>query len=144
MIVDASVVIDAVADSGPRGTAARTALAEVPAEEPLFAPGHFAVEILSGLWAAARRPDHPLTPEQVPTAVSDAEALGIVIQATPWTDVQRGWELSRRSVRYADAIYLAAAERARSPLLTADTRIERSGAGMDCDVITVRPRSQQP
>ena len=37
MIVDASVVIDAVADPGPRGVAAREALASQPAAEPLIA-----------------------------------------------------------------------------------------------------------
>lgn len=44
MIVDASVIIDAVTDSGARGEAARAALAAQPAAEPLVAPGHFAFE----------------------------------------------------------------------------------------------------
>jgi hypothetical protein len=37
MIVDASVVIDAVTDAGPRGLAGRQALADHPASEPLLA-----------------------------------------------------------------------------------------------------------
>lgn len=46
MIVDASLVIDAVADPGPRGAATRAALAAQPAAEPLIAPGHFAFELI--------------------------------------------------------------------------------------------------
>jgi hypothetical protein len=57
VIVDASLVIDAVADSGPRGVAAREALAAAPATEPLISPGHFAFEMMSGLGAAANRPN---------------------------------------------------------------------------------------
>lgn len=53
VIVDSSLVIDAVADSRPRGMAARHALGAQPAAEPLRAPGHPAFEIMSGLSAAA-------------------------------------------------------------------------------------------
>lgn len=56
MIVDASLVVDAVCDPGWRGVAARLALDEQPPGEPLTAPGHFAFEILSALRAAANRP----------------------------------------------------------------------------------------
>ncbi len=120
MIVDASVVIDAVTDPGPRGVAARDALAAVPATEPLLAPGNFAVEIMSGLRAAANRPSHPFQPDDLPAALTDAEALEIVIEATPWPDVHRAWVLAQGSLRYADAVYVAAAERHRTALLTAD------------------------
>jgi hypothetical protein len=40
VIVDASLIIDAVADAGPLGAAARDALGDLPALEPLLAPGH--------------------------------------------------------------------------------------------------------
>ncbi len=137
MIVDASVVIDAVADSGARGTAARAALAALPAAERLAAPGHFAFELMSGLRAAANRPGHPLQPADLPQALRDAESLEIAIEATPWVDVQRAWTLAQGSLRYADAIYVAAAERYRTPLLTTDRRIQRSGAGITCEILTV-------
>lgn len=137
MIVDASLVIDAVADSGRRGTAARAALAGLPAAEPLIAPGHFAFEIMSGLGTAANRPLHPLPRTDIPQALEDAESFEIVIEATPWIDVRRAWELARGSLRYADAIYVATAERHSTALLTADSRINRSGAEMTCEVITV-------
>lgn len=138
MIVDASLVIDVVADPGPRGVAARAALATLPAAEQLTAPGHFAFEIMSGLGAAANRPHQPLQPADLAPALQAAEALGIVIEATPWPDVHRAWALAQGSLRYADAIYVAAAERHGTALLTADSHIERSGALIGCEVVTVR------
>lgn len=140
MIVDASLVIDVVADPGSRGVAARAALAAVPAAEPLTAPGHFAFEIMSGLSSAANRPAHPLQRADLAPALEAAEGLGIAIEATPWSDVHRAWALAQGSLRYADAIYVAAAERHATALLTADSQIERSGASIRCEVITVYPR----
>jgi predicted nucleic acid-binding protein len=139
VIVDASVLIDAVADPGPRGVAARRALAAVPAAEPLLAPGHLAFEVMSGLVAAANRPHHPLQSADVTQALRDAEALEVRIEATPWVDIHRAWALAGGSLRYADAVYVAAAERHATALLTADARIERSGASMKCEVVTVVP-----
>lgn len=139
MIVDASVVIDGVADPGPRGGAAREALASQPPAESLRAPGHFAVEVMSGLRAAANRPNHPLQSAEVAQALQDAESLEIVIEATPWGDVRRAWELAEGSLHYPDAVYVAAAERYGAALLTADARIERSRAPVKCDVVTVSP-----
>jgi predicted nucleic acid-binding protein len=139
VIVDASLVIDAVCDPGARGIAARDALAAQPAAEPLIAPGHFAFEIMSGLRAAANRPGHPFQAADLPQALLDAESYEITIEGTPWADVHRAWELADQSLRYADAVYVAAAERHRSGLLTADVRIERSGAPVRCQIITVTP-----
>ncbi len=139
MIIDASLVIDAVADPGPRGTAARDAVAAQPPGEQLTAPGHFAFEVMSGLRALANRPKHPLHKDDLTQALADAEALQIDIEATPWTDVHRAWMLAQASLRYADAIYVAAAERHHSALLTADSRIERSRAPITCQIITIGP-----
>ena len=139
MIVDASVVIDAVTDAGPKGQAAREALANHPGSEPLFAPGHLTVEILSGLVAAAIRPSHPLRADEIERALLDAEALEITIEGTPWADVRRAWALAQASLRYPDAIYIASAERHASALLTSDARIERSGAPIRCPIITIQP-----
>lgn len=139
MIVDASLIIDAVADPGTRGLAARDALAAQPAAEPLAAPGHFAFEVMSGLRAAANRPGHPLEEAGLMPALRDAESYEILIEATPWTDVHRAWTLAQGSLRYVDAVYVAAAERHRTALLTADERIARSGAPITCEIITVTP-----
>jgi hypothetical protein len=94
---------------------------------------------MSGLRAAANRPDHPLQPDDVEQALRDAESLEVLIEATPWADVHRAWALARASLRYADAVYVAAAERHQTALLTADARIEGSGVPMTCTVITVGP-----
>lgn len=142
MIVDASLVIDVVADPGSQGDAARAALAAVPAAEDLLAPGHFAFEVMSGLGAAANRPHHPLQPADLATALQAAASFEIVIEGTPWSDVDRAWTLAQGSLRYADAIYVAAAERHGTALLTADSQIERSGALIRCEVITVRPAAE--
>lgn len=139
MIIDASLVIDAVADPGPRGLAARAALASLPAAEPLLAPGHFAFEMMSGLRAAAQRPAHPLRPDDLVPVLRDAESLGIRIEGTPWSDVHRAWTLAQESLRYADAIYVAAAERLHTVLLTADARIARAGATISCEIVTISP-----
>lgn len=144
MIVDASLVIDAVCDSGSRGAAARGALAEQPAVEALIAPGHFAFEVMSGLRAAANRPGHPFKGADLPRALRDAQSYEIVIEGTPWADVHRAWELAEQSLHYADAVYVAAAERHRTALLTADGRIERSGASMRCRIITVSATGHNP
>ena len=144
MIVDASVIIDAVADSGRRGEAARAALADQPPSESLLAPGHFAFEILSGFRAAANRPGHPMAEADVAQALADAEAFEIAIEATPWNDIHRAWTLAQGSLRFTDAIYVAAAERQRTALLTADARIERSGAPITCPIMTVRPTGPTP
>ncbi|MDQ2845719.1 MAG: PIN domain-containing protein [Actinomycetota bacterium] len=143
MIVDASLVIDVVADPGSRGDAARAALAAVPAAEKLLAPGHFAFEVMSGLGAAATRPNHPLQPADLATALQAAAALEIVIEGTPWSDVDRAWNLAQGSLRYADAIYVAAAERHETALLTADSQIERSGALIRCELITIQPAAER-
>ncbi len=143
MIVDASLVIDAVADPGSRGVAARAALAAVPATDQVIAPGHFAFEVMSGLGAAANRPNHSFQPADLGPALQAAEALEIAIEATPWSDVRRAWDLVRGSLRYADAIYVAAAERHGTALLTANSQIERSGALIRCEVITLRPTAER-
>lgn len=137
MIIDASVVIDAVADPGPRGDAARQALADHPPSERLVAPGHLAFEVMSGLRAAANRPGHPFRADDVEPALSDAESFEIAIEGTPWSDVRRAWTLAEASLHFADALYVAAAERHRIPLLTSDGRIGRSGAPLGCEVVTV-------
>jgi len=137
VIIDASLVIDAVADSGPRGAAARDRLAAQAASEPLVAPGHFAFEVMSGLRAAANRPDHPLQKAELAEALTDAASFEREIEGTPWADVPRTWALAQASLRDADVIYVALAERHQTTLETAGARIERSGAPFTCEILTV-------
>jgi len=51
--------------------------------------------------------------------------------------VHRAWQVASGSLRYADAVYVATAERHGTALLTTDTRIERSSAQIRCEIITV-------
>ena len=64
----------------------------------------------------------------------------VAIEATLWGDVHRAWQLSQGSLRYADAIYVATAERQGTALLTADVRIARSSAPIECEIVTVEPQ----
>ncbi|MBP8881814.1 MAG: type II toxin-antitoxin system VapC family toxin [Dermatophilaceae bacterium] len=136
MIIDASVAVDAVTDPGERGQAARTFLAQLPVGERLHAPGHFAIEVLSALGAIARRPSTGFSEDDIDAALVTLGALGIDIDPTTWADVTRAWTLSAGSVRYSDAIYLAAAERHREAVVTSDSRLARSGAAVSCATLT--------
>jgi predicted nucleic acid-binding protein len=98
---------------------------------------------MSGLRAAANRPGHPFTSDDIVAALLSAEALQISMEATPWADVQRARTLSG-SLRYADAVCMATAERHDTVLITADGRIESAGAPVRCAIITVRPVRDVP
>lgn len=117
-------------------------LAAQPAAEPIIAPGHFWFEVMSGLRAAANRPNRPFQPTDLAQALLDAESFEIVIEVTPWTDVRRAGTLASGSLHYADAIYVAAAQRHGTALVTADARIERFGALIGCEIITIVPAKE--
>jgi predicted nucleic acid-binding protein len=137
VIVDASALIDAVADSGARGAAARRALSQQG--ERLSAPGLLAVEVLAGLRRLAADDAADFHDDDIPAALEDAEGFGVEIEGTPWSDVRRAWELSAGSVRYTDGVYIAHAERSARPLLTSDGRLSRSGAKVHCTIIHLDP-----
>ncbi|MGL5830120.1 MAG: type II toxin-antitoxin system VapC family toxin [Angustibacter sp.] len=137
MIVDTSVAIDAIADTGLRGEQARSAIAAIDSHEELCAPGHFPIELMSGLRAVAKRPGWALQESDVGLALAWVRNFGISIESTQWSDVHRAWELALGSIRYADAIFIAAAERRRTILLTSDSRLAKSGARVSCAIVTV-------
>lgn len=137
MIVDTSALVDALADSGRRGAAARQALSR-PGEH-LAAPGLLAVEVLSALRRLVADPAADFTEVDVAAALDEAEGFGIDIEGTPWDDVRRAWELAQGSIRYTDGVFIALAERSGRPLLTADRRIGRSGADLRCTIIDTAP-----
>lgn len=137
VIIDASVVVDAVSDPGERGDLARDALESATQTELLEAPGHFAFEVLSALNAVARRPGHPLAQTQISVALAEAEEYRVHIRPTPWVDVRRAQHLARTSLRFADAVYVAAAERQGVDLLTSDPAIAKSGARVGCRIVTI-------
>lgn len=83
-------------------------------------------------------------PPDIDQALLDSESFEITIEGTPWVDVHRAWILAQASLRYADAIYVAAAERHGLALLTSDARIERSGAPIRCQIVTVAADHSKP
>lgn len=135
MIVDTSIVVDALTDSGTRGERARRELATPGVR--WRAPGLLAVEVLSALRRLAVDDSVDFSADDIAPALDDAEGLGITIDVTPWSDVRRAWELSLGSVRYSDGVFVAAAERLRTSLVTSDGRLARSGAPVDCPIIDV-------
>lgn len=137
MIVDTSLVVDAVTDSGERGGAARHELSSPGVT--FRAPGLLAIEVLSALRRLAADSRADFTIDDVPAALTEAEAYGIHIEGTPWSDVGRAWELSHGSIRYTDGVFVAAAERHRAPLLTTDVRLSRSRAKIRCEIVNVLP-----
>jgi predicted nucleic acid-binding protein len=54
-------------------------------------------------------------------------------------DIHRAQDLSERSLRYPDAVHVAAAERHQTALLTVESRIGTSGAPVRCRIITIVP-----
>lgn len=94
--------------------------------------------------AAVPEKERTLEAVGIPQALEDAAALGIEITAIPWTDLHRAWDRAQQSLRYADALYVAAAERLKASLMTADTRVGRSGATLRCPIITISPEIPSP
>lgn len=129
IVVDASVLIDALLDDGPAGRAARTELAR---DRHWAAPAHLPVEVLA---VTRRRLLRGLvTPGRAADAVAALGQLEI-----RWTDpqaaVHRVWEL-RDDVGAFDAAYVAAAESLECDLVTGDRRLARA-PGLRCGLRVV-------
>ena len=118
IVVDASVVVTALADDGPDGDRARARLRG----ERLAAPHLLDLEVLSAwrrLGAAGALDDRRAT-----LAIEDLRALRIDrVPHGPLLD--RCWDL-RENLTVYDAAYVALAEHTQSLLVTAD---RRSGLG---------------
>lgn len=126
IIVDASVMIRALAFDGKPGAVAR---AELAADEHWAVPEHWRVEVFSsvrGLLLGGRLSER--------RALQVIEDLGqITVIPVPVTDLlPRMWEL-RGNVCGYDAAYVAAAELHDAILLTADARLGRAN-GPRCQV----------
>ncbi|QLH23783.1 type II toxin-antitoxin system VapC family toxin [Streptomyces sp. Rer75] len=118
IIVDASVLTEALTGDGAAGKAARARLAQDP---HWAAPSHLVVEtfhavrgrFLGGKISSARA-------EDAVAALTGASIEAIGIQSL----LIRMWEL-RGNVSGYDAAYIAAAEAYRAPLITGDARLSR-------------------
>lgn len=126
IVVDASVLANALADDGSDGKLAR---ARLTAGDDLVAPDLVDVETVAVLrkrWMAG-----DLAKNRFSAAIDDLEDLGLVrYPALPL--VRRAFEL-RDNVTAYDAVYVALAERLDCPLITADRRLA-AAPGIICSV----------
>jgi len=129
IVVDASVVADALIDDGPVGTAARGALTS---DRHWAAPAQLGVEVISVI--RGKLLGRKIGPGRAQDAI---EALpGLVIDEVPIMRlVDRIWQL-RENLSPYDAAYVAAAEGLGCPLVTGDGRIARA-PGVRCAVHVV-------
>jgi predicted nucleic acid-binding protein len=122
-VVDASVIVAALVDSGSDGVWAEAELVT----GPLAAPHLLPVEVANILRRAVRA--KALSAEL--GALAHADLLQLRIELFPYEPVaNRVWEL-RDTVTAYDAWYVALAERLAAPLLTLDRKLSRA-AGARC------------
>lgn len=126
IVVDASVLVNALADDAADGRRAR---AELRAARNVAAPDLVDVEtvaVLRRLWLAGTLPARRFA-----SAIEDLEALAIDRYPTLGL-MRRAYEL-RANVSAYDAAYVALAETLGCELLTADARLARA-PGIHCAV----------
>lgn len=129
IVVDASVLVNAVADDADDGELARAALMG----QELAAPDLVDVETVAVLrrrWLAKT-----VTARRFALAIDDL--IDLAMHRYPVLPLlRRGYEL-RANVSAYDATYVALAEQLDCPLLTADARLA-AAPGLHCTVIVVR------
>lgn len=124
LVVDATVVVAALVDSGPEGTWAE----QILMGEPLMAPHLMPVEVANILRRAAVSGDFS---SDVAT-LAHGDLLRLRVQLFPYEPVaERAWEL-RENIPMYDSWYVALAEAVDSPLATLDRRLSRS-PGTGCE-----------
>lgn len=131
IVVDASVLANALADDGADGRLARERLRR---EVDLIAPDLVDVETVSVLrrcWLA-----NTLTARRFSSAIDDLEDLDLARFPT-LPLMRRAYEL-RATVTSYDAAYVALAEQFGCTLVTADGRLA-SAPGIECAVEVVSP-----
>lgn len=130
-VVDASVVVAALVDTGAEGEWAENIIAE----SPLYAPALLGVEVTSAL----RRLElaRHITTAEAEAAHADLQTLTIeLFPFEPFAD--RVWEL-RRHVKSYDVWYVAVAEALHFPMATLDRRLAKA-VGVACEFrLPVRP-----
>ena len=128
-VVDASVLVAALVDTGERGLWAEGILAR----GPLYAPELVCVETANILRRLERA-------KQITSADANAaydDLLQLDLELFPFQPfAQRIWELRYNLTGY-DAWYVAMAESLALPLATLDEKLARS-KGLDCGFLTPR------
>lgn len=128
IVVDASVLIDALLDDGPAGDASRTALGQDP---QWGAPPVLFVEVLSVTRRRLLRKE--VTAQRAADAVEALAGLSVT-WVDPATLVPRIWTLLDNVAAF-DAAYVAAAELLDCDLLTGDRRLA-AASGPRCTIRT--------
>lgn len=130
IVVDASVLVTALASGGSDGALARQRLAG----EQLHAPHLIDVEVVSALRALVTR--RAIKAAAATAAIDDLTRLPV--RRVPHLRLlARCWEL-RPNLSVYDAAYVALAEALQLPLLTADARLARA-PGTRCEVELLVP-----
>ncbi|PWU49771.1 VapC toxin family PIN domain ribonuclease [Micromonospora globispora] len=131
IVVDASVLADALVDDGAVGEAAR---AELSGDPHWAAPGHLLVEVVSvirgkvlGRKLGLVRAREAI--ETLPSLVIDEVGTAMLLD--------RMWQL-RGNVTAYDAAYVAAAELLACPLVTGDGRLAKA-SGTRCEIRLIAP-----
>ena len=122
IVVDASVLANALIDDGSAGDRARSALSE---DLRWAAPGHLVVEVISVI--RGRLLGRKLQAQRADEAIAVLVELEMAqIDVLPLA--HRIWELHDNLTAY-DAAYLAVAEELGCALLTSDARLARADGG---------------
>nr|WP_233600810.1 type II toxin-antitoxin system VapC family toxin [Micromonospora solifontis] len=126
IVVDASVLADALVDDGPVGDAAR---AELTKDPHWAAPGHLLVEVMSVIRGKTLGGKLHLSRAQ--EAVETLPSL-VIDEVNAALLLDRMWQL-RGNVTAYDAAYVAAAEMLACPLVTGDGRLAKVN-GVRCEI----------
>ena len=130
-VVDASVVVDWVAPTSDPELPAVAVLERLAAENAeLLAPRLLIEEVSNALLTGVRR--HRWSGVEADAAQALLRALPVRLLDEP-RDLDRAWELARRYDNHPiyDFVYVALAERRRTKLITADTRLQQRLVGLD-------------
>ncbi len=129
-VIDASVLVAALVDSGNTGSWAE----DIISDGPLAVPELALVEATNVL----RRLEQNRRISRLEATASHRDLLRLDLEAYPFAPLaDRVWELRSNLTSY-DAWYVALAEVLQFPLVTLDRRLSRA-SGPRCDVI-VPPR----
>lgn len=133
IVIDSSLLTDALTDDGQMGELAE---AELAADPHWVAPAHLRVEVTSairGRWLAGK-----VSPARADEAVRVLNQ--VAISYLDWTDLaERVWELRHNANPY-DASYIAAAEIRGCRLVTTDGKL-RDCPSRRCEVTVVGPKA---
>lgn len=126
-VVDASVVVAALIDTGPAGTWAEALLTS----DSLAAPHLMPVEVANILRRTVAAGE--VSPDVA--ALAHADLLALRVELFPYAPFgERVWEM-RENVTAYDAWYVAVAESLDAPVATLDTKLGRA-PGPRCDFVT--------